>query len=473
MSHNHTLDRWLALGTVGLFARLTHSDFLWVEESYPYAGTVQLGLGKLPYWDYFYDKPPIPILAASIWNGSPGFPHRIAGALYVLACCLLIHHMARTWSPSAAKPTWWPAVLLATGLTFYIPAAVMPLAPDLLMVLPHLAAIHFARQRRPVWSGLCLALALWTNSKALLVALACALWSPAAAALGLALGATQLLIPGNWEQVWVWGFHYSADTFVTNPIAEGLRRTLNWTGFHAAAVLGTAAYFYVEWNGKSSENSPNRSDRLRTTAWLLLSLAGVAGGMRFFPRYYFQLLPVVCLLGGLGIARLQQERKWIGWAAALLLAIPIARFGPRYVDLALHGEGNWADTALNRDSRAVSSRILKTARATDTILVWGYRPDILVYTRLPLDKSAPYLDSQPLTGVLADRHLTSSKPTFPDLAAANRQHLGNAHPTWLVDGLGPINPALAVAHYTDLKPWMAGYREAFRTATTIVYHRQP
>jgi hypothetical protein len=463
MHHNHTLVRWIALGTVGFFFRVTHSDLLWVEESYPYAGTVQLGLGKLPYWDYFYDKPPLGIFLASLWGGAPGLAHRLAGAVYVLACCVLIHHVARHFSKdSLAQPTWWPAVLLATGLTFYIPAAVMPLAPDLLMVLPHLAAIHFARTHRTGWAGVCLGLALWINSKALLVAVACALWSPLAAVLGLALGALQLFIPGNWEQVWLWGYHYSTDTFVANPITEGLRRTLNWSGFHAAAVVGTVAYYMT---GKKAAE-----DRMRTALWLMLSLAGVAGGMRFFPRYYFQLLPVVCLLGGLGLARLQQERHWIRWAAALLLVIPIARFGPRYVDLALHGEGNWADTALNRDSRQVSARILRAAQAKDTILVWGYRPDILVYTRLPL--GAPYLDSQPLTGVLADRHLTSSRATLPELAAANRKKLLQDHPTWLVDGLGPSNPQLAVANYQDLSQWMAGYQEAFRTSATIVYRRK-
>jgi len=465
MPTNHALVRWLFLGTVVLLARSIHSAFLWVEEAYPYAGTVQfLLVRRTPYIDFFYDKPPFGLFFAALWHASPGFPGRLAGALYVVACCLLIHHMAKSWirnegSPALSSQSWWPTLLLAVGLTFYIPAAVIPLAPDLLMILPHLAAIHFARQQRAGWAGLCVGLAIWTNSKGILVALTCGLWSPAAAILGLGIGALQLLIPGNWEQVWQWGWIYSSDTFLEHPFTEGLRRTLNWSGFHAAALVGTACYFLNE-----------KRDRLRPALWLVLSLAGVAGGWRFFPRYYFQLLPVVALLGGMGLARMAQSRRWINAVALSLLLIPIARFGPRYITLALQGEGDWADTALNRDSRAVSARILAEAKPSDTILVWGYRPDILVYTHLPL--GAPYLDSQPLTGVLADRHLTDSRPTVAELAAANRKRLLQDKPDWLVDGLGPINARLAVVNYPDLTAWMENYREVFRTPSSVVYRRK-
>ena len=48
------------------------------------------------------------------------------------------------------------------------------------------------------------------------------------------------------------------------------------------------------------------------------------------------------------------------------------------------------------------------ANAGDTLFVWGYRPEIYVYTGLPA--ATRFLDSQPLTGVPADRHLTQSEP---------------------------------------------------------------
>jgi hypothetical protein len=151
----------------------------------------------------------------------------------------------------------------------------------------------------------------------------------------------------------------------------------------------------------------------------------------------------------------------------LLLLIPLVRFGPRYLMLAndlLHDRAaEWSDLALNQDSHAAADRIDRQG----TLLVWGYRPDIFAYTRMPA--GSRFLDSQPLTGVLADRHLTSSLATAPELAARNRRDLIQTKPTWIVDGLGPLNPELAITNYPDLRDWLAGYQEVGRTRYTIIY----
>jgi hypothetical protein len=150
-----------------------------------------------------------------------------------------------------------------------------------------------------------------------------------------------------------------------------------------------------------------------------------------------------------------------------LLLIPLMRFGPRYVTLAndlLHDrQAEWSDLVMNQDSRAAADRIDRGG----TLLVWGYRPDIFAYTRMPA--GSRFLDSQPLTGVLADRHLTRSDVAAPELAARNRRELIQTRPTWIVDGLGPLNPALAITNYPDLRDWLAGYQEAGRTRYTIIY----
>ena len=151
----------------------------------------------------------------------------------------------------------------------------------------------------------------------------------------------------------------------------------------------------------------------------------------------------------------------------LLLLVPLVRFGPRFVVLAndlLHErQTEWSDLAMNQDSRAAADRIDRGG----TLLVWGYRPDIFAYTRMPA--GSRFLDSQPLTGVLADRHLTSAEPAAPELAARNRQELIQTRPAWIVDGLGPLNPALAIANYPDLRDWLGAYREVGRTRYTIIY----
>jgi hypothetical protein len=151
----------------------------------------------------------------------------------------------------------------------------------------------------------------------------------------------------------------------------------------------------------------------------------------------------------------------------VLLVIPLVRFGPRYVmlanDLAHSRESEWSDLALNQDSRAAADRIGHPG----TLLVWGYRPDVFAYTRMPA--GSRFLDSQPLTGVLADRHLTTSQPFAPEWAARNRRELIASDPTWIVDGLGPLNPALAITNFPDLRDWLGNYREVGRTRFSIIY----
>jgi hypothetical protein len=125
---------------------------------------------------------------------------------------------------------------------------------------------------------------------------------------------------------------------------------------------------------------------------------------------------------------------------------------------------------MDRDSRAAADLTRSLAKSGDTLFVWGYRPEIYVYTELPA--ATMYLDSQPLTGVPADRHLTQSDPVETDAARARRAELARSHPTFVLDGLGTYNPRLAIASYPDLRDWFAGYQEAGRTGQTVIYRRR-
>ena len=83
---------------------------------------------------------------------------------------------------------------------------------------------------------------------------------------------------------------------------------------------------------------------------------------------------------------------------------------------------------------------------------------------------APFLDSQPLTGVLADRHLTSTQATTPEHARANRALLALRRPAYVIDGLGRYNPKLAITEYPELAAWLAAhYKPFFSTEGTVVY----
>ena len=138
--------------------------------------------------------------------------------------------------------------------------------------------------------------------------------------------------------------------------------------------------------------------------------------MRFFPRYYFQLLPVVVLLAARGFAEMRGRQRVV----ALLLLIPLARFAPDLLSwrraMRAGAIRRWIATAAPR--RAM---VRAAAKPGDTLFVWGYRPEIYVYSHLPA--ATRFLDSQPLTGVPADRHLTQSTPVETEESRARRAEL--------------------------------------------------
>jgi hypothetical protein len=445
-----------------LAARLCHVDILWVEECYPAAAAIQILHGKVPYRDFWFDKPPLSALVYLLWGAQAGWLLRLAGALFVTLASWLLYRFARErWGEREGVGA---ACLTAFFLTFGVPSAVIALAPDLLLLVPHAAAVYLAWRGRPLWAGLAAGVSGLLHTKGLLVLVACLLWQYRAwrpLAAGFALPNLAMLawlgaagaIPGYLEQVWRWGFLYSRDTFVEAPVLEGLRRTANWAGFHATLVLGAASYWWRERD----------TDVRRFAVWLLISLVAVAAGWRFFPRYYFHLLPVMVLVGARGIVLLGRKGAVV---AMLLLLAPLARFGPRYVMLA-GGAQAWSDLAMYEGSRQAARVVKEAARPGDTLLVWGYRPDLFVETRLAA--GTPFLDSQPLTGVIADRHLVDVRPSAPELARENRQRLAEMAPTFVVDGLGPYNPPLAIRAYPELQAWLGKYDEIARLPTAVVY----
>jgi hypothetical protein len=444
-------------------ARLCHSGVVWAEEGLPLAAAAQMLDGKLLYRDLWFDKPPLLAFAYLAVGAATGWPLRLAGALYDLLACFLAWRLARElWGEREARLA---AALLAFFLIFAVPSAVTPVAADLMMLAPHLAAMWMAAQRRPLLAGALAGVAFLINPKGVLVAAACLLWNPGGwlwlgagfAAVNLAaasaMAATGMFDP-YVDQVWRWGRMYAARTFVAEPWRNALGRSLNWAGFHAALLIAAVAALRQE---------PRRWAWL---GWLALGALAAAAGLRFFPRYFFQLLPAVVLLAARGLTMMTRR---YAVATALLLLIPFVRFGPRYVSLALGRSSTWADTAIDRDSRAAAARIGALAAPGDTLFVWGFRAELYAYTRLPA--AIRYLDSQPLTGVPADRHLFDSRPVDADGARVRRRELAQTRPEFVVDGLGPYNPALAIATFDDLAPWLAGYREVARTGGSVIYRR--
>ena len=338
----------------------------------------------------------------------------------------------------------------------------MPLGPDSLLLAPHLLAILLALESRPVWSGTAAGIGFLFNTKALFVLASCAVFSGPMVVAGFAIpcifSAGILVSSGAWrsylDQVWIWPAAYAANTFVDRPIVNGLLRTVNWAGFHLALLVG--ARRARSWSGTAGFNSSHG---------YFFPLAGVALGWRFFPRYYLQLLPVAVILAARGMTLLGRR----GWLAAILLVIPLVRFGPRYVlRPRADADPQWSDVAMDRESHRVADLLNRIRHPGDTLYVWGYRPDVFAYTGMPA--ASKFLDCQALTGVPADRHLGQSTPVLPsEVTAAARRELAQSRPDFIVGGLSQYNPALDLSRYPELKDWLSRYHEISRIRGMIVY----
>ena len=468
------LSFWVTLMVLAVAAlRLCHIHLLWADEDYHLAAAINMLHGRIPYRDFWYDKPPLTAFYYLLIGGYSGWPLRILDTLYVLSACYLTNRVAREWWGRAEG--YMAALLLAFFLTFYLPSAAIALAADALMMTPHLAAIYFALRRRAWAAGLCCGIAFLVNVKAIFVVAVCFLWWPGGLpmlcagfaipiALGAALAAGMGALHAYVEQVWRWGLLYAKESPVTHPWIVGLTRTLDWLGFQAALAAGT---LFALLRG-------SRSDRARLSSWLGLSFLAVCVGTRFAPHYFLQLLPPMSVAAARGITLgCRERRKLAVCVVSILLLVPFVRFGPRYLWLALdnwHGrQPNWADAALDQDSQSVAAKVSTLSRPGDTLFVWGYRPDVYVYTRLVSDSL--FWDSQPLTGVPADRHLQASHAIYGGAAAGNRLQFARSHPTFVVDGLGLLNPRLRPDAFPELHGWLAHYQLLGRTRLSLIYRR--
>jgi hypothetical protein len=451
---------WAVCSAIVLGVRLCHWNVLWVDEAYGLAAARRILEGAALYRDVWFDKPPLYAWIYLLWGAQTGWPLRLGGALFVLLCCWLAAHVAAAlFSP---REGWFAAGLMAFFLSFDHPTAVLSLAPDLLLIPFALAAVWAIVRNRPVLAAACAAAGLLANAKALVLLPLILFWQTRAWRRVLPVYAVAVaavwLAAGDWrEPVWEWGALYTRDSFVANPVAEGLKRTASWAGFHAALVIFSASYF-----------ARKDRQRWRLAVWLALGLVMVTAGARFFPRYYLALLPVLVVGAARGVCLI--PRLWAAVILVLALAVPAVRFGGRHIAILRADPSAMRDLALWADCREAAGKIRLLARPGDTLFVWGYRPELNVLAGLP--GATRFLDSQPLTGVIADRHLISAHPTAPALATRHRGELLLTRPTFIADGLGPYNPALAITRYEDLRPWFSQYELAGETQGTRIYRRR-
>ncbi len=195
--------------------------------------------------------------------------------------------------------------------------------------------------------------------------------------------------------------------------------------------------------------SGGRDARASAGSWRDGALIACGGGFRL------ALLPALLLLSAPGrraggVAGFPLLAVGDSRCFALLL-IPLVRFGPRYPMLALNLSPNWSDVRWSGQPRRGRDSEFAVA-AGDTLFVWGYRRTIYVYTRMPA--ATRFLESQPLSGVLADRHLFDTTTIPAPWTRDHRAELARSRPEFVVDGLKLYNPRW---QWKLTKTWAAGW----------------
>ena len=467
---------WVLLAGIVLFSRLCHANILWADEDYHLAAAIQMLHGKMLYRDLWYDKPPLSALVSLLFGAWPGWPLRVTGGLLAVASCAGAYHFAsRLWS---RREGFCAAALLAFSLVFYLPSATIPLEPDTLMILPHVLAVFLAWRKKPLAAGVAAGLAFALNIKGLSVLAACLIFVPAGwplllagfllpNAILLAWLLSQHAFPAYLESVWRWGLLYAGAPPGDSPVDSALLRARNWFGFHAALAMA-ASWYWIR--------AKDSALRWRMLVWAGISLGAAGIGWRFSPHYLNQMLPPLAIAGARGIALLAAETRILLRRMAMMVfvaaaLIPMVRFGPPYFQLAaddLAGRPHaWRDVSMDQESREAAALVKMAEKPGDTIFIWGYRPNLVVYTRLPV--ASRMWESQPLTGVPADRHLRDARSVDAEWARLNRQELIRSAPSVIVDGLSAYNSSLDIARFPDLQEWFQRYCPAGRAGGTAVY----
>jgi hypothetical protein len=546
----------LLFGIVFLL-RIFYASYAWADEGLWFTAANELLRGKSLYSQIWFDKPPaVAWTYAALFRvaGASLLAVRLFTIVYATAVCLALWHIGgRFWSDREGRLA---AFLYAIYNATYIHSGVQPMAVDHLMLLPYLYSGYFFLTGRVFWCGLLAAPAFSLNVKAaaLFLFFAAATWwctargswplvaqsgvqSPtpkvqgdhgpqatdvaaatprttdpsawrwaimlAGFVAGTAPWLAYLLTGGRWgpyvRDFWGWGFSYLTVYSPGAALLNGLRRTLNYAGFHISLIVGLGMALFLGPSRKRA-GSPATSSGTASGAsaglwlWLGASFVGVAAGGRFFPRYFYQVLPLLCLLAARGYVRYTGARskvpspkpsgaRWtLGfglWALLFWLGIVFAlvRFHHRALFLAYEKVTGrqtaymaaWQDPAIDRDSRKIAARV------HGSLFVWGYRPEIYFYCGC--EAASAYLSDQPLTGVPADIHLREARSIAPGFAAENRHRLlgelTRALPDYIVDGLGPYNPALAMEQYPELRAFLdRHYRKIDEVGNGIIYARR-
>ncbi len=325
--------------------------------------------GGVLYRDAIDRKPPLaPLLYAAsfIVTGTRDLrPLHLLLALGIGGGALVLAAEARRIA--GARAGWWAAGLLVAGAVSARPAAAQAANYSQLALLPACGAIVAARRgtaRSAVVGGVLLGLAVLTRQTWVLglPAAMLAAWMtgerrpsrPALLALATAatIGAVALVVP--FGAFFRWTFTANASVLQMSQSVHVAQRA--WFSLSLFAVGHIAVVWLAVRRGF------HRAD-LDLWLWLAAGVASVAMGLRFFDHYWFQVLPPLCLLAALGIARTSHPER-------LLLAALVAW-------AAISGwEAAWTAPGFTHDWSPIVATIRAHTGPSDRITVWGSVPEL-------------------------------------------------------------------------------------------------
>jgi hypothetical protein len=355
----------LVVHAPGYFHQLFDSD----EGAIATAGMVVANGGTM-YRDVIDRKPPVSALlyaGSFLLTGARDLrPLHAVAALCLGGSAIVLAAGAR--KVAGARAGWWAAGLLIAGATALQPADAQAANFAHLALLPGCGAIVAARagtRRSAVLAGVLVGVAALTRQTWLLgiFPAAFAVWwfgdrSYGRAALvvlatGVTIASVAWVVP--FGPFWHWTFSGNASV-----VALGESQGVAVRG-GLAIELFLLANVATGW--LVARRGWQRGD-LDLWLWLGTGLVAFVAGWRFFGHYWLQVLPPLCLLGGLGAARCGRStrRMLVVVIVVPALAAWTLAFSPRVA-----GEGT---------IRALATYAQAHTRPGDRVTVWGNAPEV-------------------------------------------------------------------------------------------------
>ncbi len=369
------LDVGFAVHLPALTNRSYNSD-----EAYLATQAQVLNRGGRLYVDTVDRKPPVvPYLYAATFRvtGSDGLlgVHVLAVLAVVLGAWLLAVEARRRWS---ARAGLYAGLLFLAGSGALFAKDVQTANFEVFMVPTMIAAVMLAARRRPLASGVALAVSILTKQTAMftLLPLAWILWR-STADLRARVRALGLLGIGMVAPIAIAAAGFGAHEFL-HWVFTGNEGYLDvagvfwysmWLGFFETAIFVVANLAVVVFAGSAWRRRRADAD---LWLWAVAGCIGVASGFRFFGHYYLQLLPPLCLLAAESLVHVSR-RLVKAAAAASLGAVAFFAVAP------LIGASSKTDDI----AHALADYARAHTRPDQRILVWGHLPEVYWWADRP------------------------------------------------------------------------------------------